>query len=345
MNFKSSKEMSTLVLDPGSGYTKGGLALEDYECVVDSTIYAKGLGEDKNSLSFGLNALRRMEALEVNRPISDKKIQDWNSLEKFYDHYFHHELKLKPKHFAVLHSYDFDEKLSNKTKLIELFFEKYEAPFFMGINNLILSVYGYGIRNGIVLDSGESVTTSACVHDGSIIPWSVVKTGIAGRDVVQKMQELVQDNLREENGMKKTLLTFHDTERVIFKKAFVANDYEHNLTEFNDPEKKDKHKSEFELPDGSVLQLNDETFKSTEILFKPQMLNNQKSRELSLVQAIDESLKKINIDVRRSVFESLCLTGGTMDIRNVDKRIENEVKTHLAGIHSVEVMQPQKFRQ
>jgi actin-related protein len=104
---------------------------------------------------------------------------------------------MKPKHFAVLHSYDYDEKLANKTKLIELFFEKYETPFFMAINNLILSIYGYGIRNGIVLDSGESVTTAACVHDGSIIPWSVIKSGIAGRDVVEKMQELAGSAIRE----------------------------------------------------------------------------------------------------------------------------------------------------
>ena len=104
---------------------------------------------------------------------------------------------MKPKHFAVLHSYDYDEKLANKAKLIELFFEKYEAPFFMAINNLILSIYGYGIKNGIVLDCGETITTAACVHDGSIIPWSVIKSGIAGRDVVEKLQELVASSERE----------------------------------------------------------------------------------------------------------------------------------------------------
>lgn len=131
----------------------------------------------------------------------------------------------------------------------------------------------------------------------------------------------------------------------MFKKAFVANDYEHNLGEFNDPEKRDKHKSEFELPDGSILQLNDETFRSTEILFRPESLLGSKRHQLSVIQALDESLKKINIDVRRQVYESLCLTGGTLDIRNIDKRIESEVKTSLAGIHSVEVVPAQKVRQ
>lgn len=91
--------------------------------------------------------------------------------------------------------------------------------------------------------------------------------------------------------------------------------------------------------------MNDETFRSTEILFKPEELTSPKCNQLSIVQAIDESLKKINIDVRRSVFESLCLTGGTLDIRNIDKRIEAEVKSSFSGIHSVEVMQAQKTRQ
>lgn len=88
MNFKSSKDISTLVVDAGSGYTKSGLALDEYECVIDSTIFARGLGEDKDSQSFGMTALRRMEALESHRPIKDKKVQDWNILEKYYDHYF-----------------------------------------------------------------------------------------------------------------------------------------------------------------------------------------------------------------------------------------------------------------
>lgn len=74
MNFKNTKEIPTLVLDPGSGYIKAGLALDDYECVVDSTIFARGQGEDRDSQSFGLTALRRLEALEVHRPICNKRV-------------------------------------------------------------------------------------------------------------------------------------------------------------------------------------------------------------------------------------------------------------------------------
>ena len=61
----------------GTGYTKLGLALEDYECVVVPSVMGRGKGDDKDSLSFGENALRRLEKLEVIRPILKKGKRDW----------------------------------------------------------------------------------------------------------------------------------------------------------------------------------------------------------------------------------------------------------------------------
>jgi actin-related protein len=77
-------------------------------------------------------------------------------------------------------------------------------------------------------------------------------------------------------------MSFHDASYVKEKKCFVSNDYQHNLNEFNKPENAKKHQSEFQLPDGSMLQINDETFKAAEILFKPQLLSGLKSCEIGL---------------------------------------------------------------
>jgi actin-related protein len=94
-----------------------------------------------------------------------------------------------------------------------------------------------------------------------------------------------------------------------------------------------------------MLKLNDETFKSGEVLFKPELLKNSKSSELSLHQLVAESLKKVSFDVRRDACENLCLSGGTMDIRNMDKRLENEIKSALPSSHLVEILEAQKTRQ
>jgi actin-related protein len=71
------------------------------------------------------------------------------------------------------------------------------VPKYLAINNLVLSIYGYGIKNGIVLDSGENVSTAACIFDGSVVPWSVVQSKVAGADVTQKLQELIKSSERE----------------------------------------------------------------------------------------------------------------------------------------------------
>lgn len=196
MNFKSSRDYTTMVLDLGSGYTKAGLVLDEYECVIEPTIIGKGRGDDKGNLSYGLNAHRRMEVLDIKSPIVGKRTVDWDNLEKYYDYLFSTKLKMKPKNFSILNSYNFDDSLSIKSKTIEMFFEQYNVPMYLAINNLVLSIYGYGIKNGIVLDSGENVSTAACVYDGSVVPWSVVQSKVAGTDVTLRLQELISSTER-----------------------------------------------------------------------------------------------------------------------------------------------------
>lgn len=176
-----------MVLDLGSGYTKAGLVLDDYECVIEPTIVAQGKGSDKGNLSFGLNAQRRIELLDTISPIVEKRTVNWNHLEKYYDYLFNTKLKMKPKNFSILNSYNFDDTLDVKCKTIEMFFEQYQVPMYLAINNLVLSIYGYGIKNGMVLDSGEHISTAACVYDGNIVPWSIVTSKIGGRDVTKKL--------------------------------------------------------------------------------------------------------------------------------------------------------------
>ena len=117
----------------------------------------------------------------------------------------------------------------------------------------------------------------------------------------------------------------------------MSNDFEHNLSEFNNPEDVKKHHSEFELPDGSMLSLNDETFKATEILFKPELSSDRNlQHELGLHHLIAQTLNKVGFDLRRDICENVCLSGGCMDIRNMAKRLEKEVKNAIPASHLIE---------
>ena len=197
MNFSNSREYTTMVLDVGSGYTKAGLVLDDYECVIEPTMVARGKGDQQANILYGSEAHRRIELLNATAPIQGKRTVNWEDLERYYEYLFSTKLKMKPKNFSILNSYNYDDTLQVKAKTIELFFEKYDVPKYLAINNLVLSIYGYGIKNGIVLDSGENVSTAACIFDGSVVPWSVVQSKVAGADVTQKLQELIKSSERE----------------------------------------------------------------------------------------------------------------------------------------------------
>jgi actin-related protein len=197
MNFKSSRDFTTMVLDIGSGYTKAGLVLDDYEAIIEPSTICKGRNDEVGCISFGDTALRRKELLDVVQPVQNKLTGDWQEQENYIDFLFNTKLKMKAKNFSILNSYNFDDTLALKSKTIEMFFEKYEVPMYLAINNLVLSIYGYGIRNGVVIDSGEYKSTAACVYDGSVIPGSIVQSKIGGSDVTKKLQELINSDERE----------------------------------------------------------------------------------------------------------------------------------------------------
>lgn len=74
---------------------------------------------------------------------------------------------------------------------------------------------------------------------------------------------------------------------------------------------------------------------------RPELLNDEKSSQLSLTQLIEETLKKVNFDLRRDINENMCLTGGNLDVRNMDRRFEADVKSCLAGSHLIEILEAQ----
>lgn len=298
-----------LVIDTGSGFTKSGLAIEDYECVKSPSIVGRGKGEDMNNLSYGSDALRRKEYLTITEPIQNGKITNFPDFEQYYEYLFTKKLKMKPSNFSLIQSYSLDETLKNKKKILELVFEKFDFPNYFGINHHNLCLYGYGIRNGIVVDSGYRNTRAVAFKDGNPIPYSIKSTNVGGFDVTTRMLDLV-------NSKKEVNINFDQARKMKEKFCFAANDYQVAIDEFMN---KEENKRIYEMPDGTNIELREELFDSAEVLFQPWM---KKSYEPGIHEIVPECLKELSKEEKKAISHFVCVSGGNFDMNNILKRFE-----------------------
>ena len=186
-----SNEIACLVLDTGSGFCKAGLALDDYECVIEPTAIGRGKGADKGNLSYGENALRRKEYLDVSYPIQDGYIQSIDELEKFHEYLYSKKLIMKPQNFSLLIAYNSDDTPQNKLKTIEMFIERFHVPSFFAIDRLLLALYGHGIKRGMILDTGYESSRAVSAKDGDLIRYTQVESQIGGKHVTEWLRHLL----------------------------------------------------------------------------------------------------------------------------------------------------------
>ena len=77
--------------------------------------------------------------------------------------------------------------------MTEIMFETFEVPALYLASQAVLSLYSSGITTGVVLDSGDSVTHAIPVHDGYTIPHTVERNDLAGRDLTDYMDKLLNE--------------------------------------------------------------------------------------------------------------------------------------------------------
>jgi len=80
---------------------------------------------------------------------------------------------------------------------------------------------------------------------------------------------------------------------------------------------------EFRLPDGHVIELGHERFRASEILFNPEIIGQEYA---GVHQVVVDSINRVDLDLRKSLFSNIVLSGGSTLCRGFGDRLLNEVK-------------------
>jgi centractin len=196
----------------------------------------------------------------------------------------------------------------------QLLFETFNVPALCISIQAVLSLYASGRITGVVLDSGDGVTHAVPIYEGFSITPGIRRVDIGGRDVTQYLQLLLR-----KVGYRFNTSSEHEIVREIKEKNCFVSPI---------PLKEKKDMSEYVsdiyvLPDGNSLELASERYYAPEILFDPEYIGEEASGASTM---IFESIMKCDLNLRRTLFSNITLSGGSTMFRGFGDRLLNDMK-------------------
>lgn len=118
-------------------------------------------------------------------------IENWDLFEQILDYSYAECLSTNSDRYPVLFS---ESPLNTRTKretLMELMFEKYKVPALFFCKNVVLATYSSGRSSAVVVDSGATHTTVAAIHNGFVLPNTIVKTPFGGDFITKQCAQFL----------------------------------------------------------------------------------------------------------------------------------------------------------
>lgn len=315
---------SSVIIDCGSGIVKAGFGGEDGPRSIFSSVVGipkmPGLlvGMEQKERYVGEEAIAKMDIMNFSSPIQKGEIVDWNKFETLFHHILFEELKVVPEEISILITESPLNKKENRAKLAETLFETFNVEKLHIANSAMLGLYSYGKTNGIVLDSGYSLTTCVPVYEGYPLPHASIKLNLGGEDLSEALLSMLYDNINSSfKGIKGRLLADDIKEKMGYI-ALNSEDEEKYYLDNVDGEKF------YTLPDNKKIRLGRELFKHSENLFQ-----RDSNKQNSIPQLIIDSISKCDNDILNDVQENICLIGGTTLFKGFVERMKNELTNKL----------------
>jgi actin len=260
-------------------------------------------------------------------------IENFNEMEEIWRHTFYNELRVAPEEHPLLITEKTEMPNSNREKIAQIMFESFSVPSIYLAKQSFLSLLASGRTTGIVVDSGDGKTEIVQIYESKTFYNSVSSFPIAGRDITNNLMRML--NLERECQF----YTTSDREIVRSIKehfCYVALDFEKEMQTCFSSSTLEKF---FELPDGRVITLGSERFKSTEPLFNSSQIIFHGEQE-SLSEKIFESILKTDFEFRNSFFSNVILSGGNTMFPGFVNRIEKELVALAPSTSKIKIIAP-----
>lgn len=324
-----------VVIDNGSGVIKAGFAGDQ----VPKCHFANYMGRPKHvrvmaggvegELFLGPKAEEHRGLLSIRYPMEHGIVNDWNDMERIWQYiYSKDQLQTFAEEHPVLLTEAPLNPRRNREKAAEIFFETFNVPALFISMQAVLSLYATGRTTGVVLDSGDGVTHSVPIYEGFAMPHSIMRSDIAGRDITRYLQLL----LRKEGHDFHTTAEFEIVRTIKERACYLA-------TSPHKEETTDTEKAQYTLPDGAVLEVGPARYRAPELLFRPDLIGEEYE---GIHEVLTFAIQKSDMDLRRTLYGNIVLSGGSTLFRGFGDRLLTEVKKLAPKDIKIRISAPQE---
>ncbi|KAI3383656.1 hypothetical protein SNEBB_009244 [Seison nebaliae] len=307
-----------IVIDNGTGTLKAGFAGDDkpkYQELnyIGYPKYQRAMTTSVDKENFiGSKAETFRGLLRMNNPMDCGVVTNWDDMEKIWRYMFSKEnLNVNPIEHPVLITETPWNPQRNAEKITEIFFETFTVPAMMSAMQAVLVLYASGKTSGVVLDSGEGVTHAVPIVEGFSLNHCICRNDIAGREVTKYFRYL----LRKE-GYKFNSTAEFDLVRQIKENVCLVQ-----TSSFKNMESKESLK--YKLPDGNIIDINTSFYNAPEVLFNPTLIGDESP---GVHEILRYSVAMCDLDLRKNLYQSIILAGGTTIMKNFPDRLMEELK-------------------